>query len=274
MNLGGHTVLITGGGSGIGRGLAEMFHAHGSHVIIAARDEGRLADVQRSHPGIDALALDLRDAESTRHFVSELLEHQPDLDIVVHNGGITHAETIGQGDAALAEEIIAVNLLGTIRLNSALVGHLRAQPEATIITLGSGLAFLPRFFQPTYCASKAAIHSYTQSLRYQLKDSSVRVLELIPPYVRTSFSGPHQAHDPHAMPLGDFITELTAILSSDPTPDEICVDGVRFERDAQASGNYDALFTEMNDAMAEMFRAQATAGPGAMTDRAEARHAR
>ena len=245
MNLKGNTVLVTGGGRGIGRGLAEMFHAAGSRVIIAGRDQARLAEVQRGHDGIETMALDLSDAASTSRFAAEVIERHPDLNVVVHNAGLTHQETVGDGDIPLAEEIITVNLLGPFASTRALVGTLRRQPQSVIITVSSGLAFLPRFFQPTYCASKAAIHSYTQSLRYQLKDTPVRVLELIPPYVQTELSGPQQASDPNAMPLAAFIAEAAELLGTEPTPDEICVERVRMEREAEASGDYDALFRQI-----------------------------
>ena len=260
MNLSGNTVLVTGGGRGIGRGLAEMFHAEGSRVIVTGRDQARLAEVQRGRDGIDAMVLDLSDEQSTSRFAAEVIERHPELNIVVHNSGITYHETIGKGDVPLAEEIIAVNLLGMIRLNSALLPFLTMQPHGTIITVSSGLAFLPIFLQPTYCASKAAVHSYTQSLRYQVQDSQLRVLELIPPYVQTQLGGPHQASDPDAMPLPVFIDEVADILRADPTPSEICVERVRVERQAESSGAYETLFRQLNDPIATLLRDQVAAG--------------
>ena len=262
MNLKGNTVLITGGGRGIGRGLAEMFHAEGSKVIIAGRDRDRLADVQRSCDGIETMVLDVSDEQSTNRFADEVVQRHPELDVVIHNAGIARHETIGEGDVPLAEEVIATNLLGVIRLNSALLPFLKRQPRSMIITVSSGLAFVPRFFNPTYSASKAAIHSYTQSLRYQLEDTPVSVLELIPPYVRTELGGPRQASDPEAMPLAHFISEVTEILRAEPTPSEICVERVRAEREAEWSGGYETyetVFRQFNDPVAEVMRDHAAA---------------
>ena len=259
MNLQGNTVLITGGGRGIGRGLAEMFHAEGSKVVIAGRDRARLAEVQQCCDGIDTMVLDVGDERSTRQFAVEVVQRHPELNVVIHNAGIARHETIGNGDVPLAEEIIATNLLGVIRLNSAMLPFLKRQPRSMIITVSSGLAFVPRFFSPTYCASKAAIHSYTQSLRYQLKDTPVSVLELIPPYVQTELGGPRQASDPTAMPLPTFIDEVTEILRAQPTPHEICVERVRIEREAEWGGDYGAVFRQFNDPVADIMRDRAAA---------------
>jgi uncharacterized oxidoreductase len=151
----------------------------------------------------------------------------------------------------IAEATIATNLLGPIRLTSALLPQLRKQPHATILTVTSGLAFVPLALTPTYNATKAAIHSYTQSLRYQLKSTNIEVLELIPPYVQTELMGTAQASDPRAMPLTDFIDEVMAILKTQPTPAEICVQRVHPLRYAEQAGKekYEAFFQQFNDAM-------------------------
>jgi uncharacterized oxidoreductase len=135
-------------------------------------------------------------------------------------------------------------------LTAALLPHLLNQPKAAIMTVSSGLAFVPLAITPTYCATKAAIHSYTQSLRYQLRDTGVQVLELIPPYVRTGLTGPKHASDPNAMPLTDYIAETMKILKTSPDATEICVERVRPQRLAEANGVYDGFFTKFNDAMA------------------------
>jgi uncharacterized oxidoreductase len=143
-------------------------------------------------------------------------------------------------DVANAEATVITNLLGPIRLTAALLPHLKKQPSATIINVSSGLAFVPFTLTPTYCATKAALHSYTQSLRYQLKSTKVEVLELIPPYVATDLLG--GAKDPRAMPLKDFIAETMEILKSQPTPAEICVERVKPLRFAAENGRFDGLF--------------------------------
>jgi uncharacterized oxidoreductase len=145
---------------------------------------------------------------------------------------------------------VTTNLLGPIRLTMALMPLLMRQPASVIMTVSSGLAFLPMCTTPTYCATKAAIHSWTQSLRYQLKDTSVRVLKLIPPYVQTNLAGERQANDPNAMPLNDFITETMNILRNSPTITEILVERVKPLRFAEANGHYDAFFKTFNDGVA------------------------
>ena len=159
-------------------------------------------------------------------------------------------EELKSGGVADAEAVITTNLLGPIRLTAALLPQLLSQPRATIMTVSSGLAFVPMTITPTYCATKAAIHSYSQSLRYQLKGTSVQVLELIPPYVQTQLLGDRQANDPNAMPLDAFITETMSILKNSPDATEICVERVKPLRFAESNGGYDAFFARFNDAMA------------------------
>jgi uncharacterized oxidoreductase len=146
--------------------------------------------------------------------------------------------------------MVTTNLLGPIRLNAVLLPFLLKQPNPVIMTVSSGLAFVPLAMTPTYCATKAAIHSYTQSMRYQLNGTTAQVLELIPPYVQTELMGPRMASDPNAMPLKDFISETMSILENSPNSTEICVERVKPLRFAEASGQYDAFFKNFNDGMA------------------------
>jgi uncharacterized oxidoreductase len=173
----------------------------------------------------------------------------PALNVVIQNAGMMKPEFLQKGVVADAEATIATNLLGPIRLTAALLPLLLKQPRAAIMTVSSGLAFVPMAMTPTYCATKAAIHSYTQSLRYQLRDTAVQVLELIPPYVQTELMGPRMASDPNAMPLKDFIVESVKILKTSPEAMEICVERVKPLRLAEASGEYDAFFKKFNDMM-------------------------
>ena len=248
MRVKGNTILITGGGSGIGRALAEAFHALGNQVVIAGRRPALLDDTIAANPGMKAVILDIRSADAILRFAAQLTANFPALNAVIHNAGIMRPESLQSGSLADAEETVATNLLGPMRLTSALLPFLQAQPRATIMTVSSGLAFLPRALTPAYCATKAAIHSYTQSLRYQLKDTPVEVLELIPPYVQTELMGPKQASDPNAMPLKDFIAETMRILTNSPDMTEICVERVKPLRFAEAKGTYDALYKKYNDA--------------------------
>jgi uncharacterized oxidoreductase len=249
MQISGNTILITGGGTGIGRGLAEAFHAEGNQVIIAGRRKESLQAVVLANPGMKAAVLDIGNVESILSFAEQIKKDYPALNVVIQNAGIMKPEPLQKGMVADAEAIITTNLLGPIRLTAALLPLLLKQPRAVIMTVSSGLAFVPLAMTPTYCATKAAIHSYTQSLRYQLRDTSLQVLELIPPYVQTELTGPRQASDPNAMPLQDYIAESMTILKSSPDATEICVDRVKPLRFAEASGGYDAFCKKFNDTM-------------------------
>lgn len=246
MKITGNTLLITGGASGIGRGLAEAFYNEGNQVIIAGRRKALLEETIAAYPGMSALVLDIEDAQAIRSFVTQLEAEFPNLNGVIHNAGIMRTEDIQQAALEDAEATINTNLLGPIRLTAALLPLLHKQPQATIMTVSSGLAFAPLASNPTYCATKAALHSYTQSLRHQLKNTAIEVLELIPPYVQTELQGAHQATDPHAMPLDAYIAETMQILKTMPEAVEICVERVKFQRFAEATGNYELLFSRMN----------------------------
>ena len=253
MQISGNTILITGGGSGIGRGLAEAFHREGNQVIIAGRRKKLLDETVAANPGMKAVVLDIDNAEAVRTFAERIKKDYPTLNVVIQNAGMMKAEHLREGNTADAEATITTNLLGPIRLTAALLPHLLKQPKAAIMTVSSGLAFVPLAMTPTYCATKAALHSYTQSLRYQLKNSSVQVLELIPPYVQTELSGPRQASDPNAMPLKDYISESMSILKNSPEATEICAERAKQLRFAEAGGGYEAFFSTFNDAAATRF---------------------
>jgi uncharacterized oxidoreductase len=250
MKLTGNTILITGGASGIGRGLAEAFHAEGNQVLIAGRRKKQLDETVGANPGMKSVILDVADADSIHNFAQKASTNFPALNVVIHNAGIMRLEAIGKGEVADSEAIIATNLLGPIRLTAALLPQLSSQAHATIMTVSSGLAFVPMAMTPTYCATKAAIHSYTQSLRYQLKNTAIQVIELIPPYVQTELMGPAQASDPNAMPLQEFVSEVMNLLKTTPAATEICVERVKPLRFAEAGGNYDALFNRFNGRIA------------------------
>jgi len=250
MKITGNTVLITGGGSGIGRALAEAFHAKGNQVVIAGRRNNLLDETVAANPGMKAAILDIAKSETIRTFAEKLKKDFPTLNVVIHNAGIMKPESLYGAAVADAEAMVTTNLLGPIRLNAALLPFLLKQPKPVIMTVSSGLAFVPLAMTPTYCATKAAIHSYTQSMRYQLKDTAAQVLELIPPYVQTELMGPRMASDPNAMPLKDFISETMSILENSPNTTEICVERVKPLRFAEAGGQYDAFFKNFNDGMA------------------------
>ncbi len=246
MQWTGNTILITGGGSGIGRGLAESFHALGNKIIVSGRRKEALAEVAQANPGIEALTLDIESPEAIKSFAAELKAKFPALNVVIHNAGIMRNERLTESATADAEAHIATNLLGPIRLNAALIQHLIEQPKAAVLTVTSGLAFSPIALNPTYCATKAALHSWTQSLRYQLRNSAVEVIELVPPYVQTHLKGEQQANDPRAMPLAEYIEETLKLLQGEPTPKEILVERVKPQRFAEREGKYDEFFANYN----------------------------
>ena len=250
MELSGNTILITGGGSGIGRGLAEAFHALGNQVIIAGRRQQVLDEATAANPGMKSLMLDIEDASSIESFAARAAAEFPSLNVLFNNAGIMRAEKLMAQNLSDSEAIVTTNLLGPIRLTSALLPHLLKQAHATILNVTSGLAFLPLTLTPTYCATKAALHSYTLSLRYQLRATSVEVLELVPPYVQTHLM--RGADDPRAMPLDKYIAEVMEIIKLEPTPAEICVENVKRLRFAAESGHFDYIFQGLNAAMADV----------------------
>jgi len=252
MNLTGNTILITGGASGIGRGLAESFHALGNQVIIAGRRQHALDETTAANPGMKSIQLDMANPAAIREFAARVVADFSGLNVLINNAGIMRAEKLlaQHPNLADAESIVTTNLLGPIRLIAALLPHLEKQPHATIMNVSSGLAFLPLAVTPTYCATKAAIHSYTLALRYQLRKSSVEVLELIPPYVQTDLM--NGAEDARAMPLKQFLAEVMEILKQQPTPPEICVENVKRLRFAAESGNFDKIFNGLNAAMTDI----------------------
>lgn len=248
MQMNGNTILITGGASGIGKALAQAFHALGNKVIVTGRRRAALDEMTAANPGIEAMVLDVTDAEAVKMFAGEIASKHPDLNIVINNAGIMVPETITDAPDYLktAEDIIATNLLGPIRLTAALLPHLKSKADATVVTVSSGLAFVPLVITPTYSATKAGIHSYSMAIREQLKGTSVKVVEIVPPYVQTELMGERQASDPNAMPLGDFITEVMQILTDRPDVTEVVVERCKPLRHASESGNFDAVFGRLN----------------------------
>jgi uncharacterized oxidoreductase len=251
MKMTANTILITGGGSGIGRALAEAFHKLGNTLIIAGRRQGVLDETTKANPGMKSVTLDIESAEAIRAFGTKIAKEYPALNVVIHNAGIMRPENLLEQPEDLedAEATITTNLLGPIRLTAALLPQLKKQPAATIMTVSSGLAYMPMALTPTYCATKAAIHSYSLTLRYQLRRTNIEVLELVPPYVQTELMGSRQASDPRAMPLKDFIEETMKILKERPEAKEILVERVLPLRYAEKSGHFDQAFQQFNDAM-------------------------
>jgi uncharacterized oxidoreductase len=240
MQLTGNTVLVTGGGSGIGRGLAESLFKLGNQVIIAGRRQDVLDNTTKANPGIVSLNLDISDAEAIQDFAARVTKQHPSLNVLINNAGIMKGENLQALPAGLAdsEAVITTNLLGPIRLTAALLPHLLQQTRAAVINVSSGLGFVPLPITPTYSATKAALHSYTLSLRVQLADTPVEVIEIIPPAVATDLT-PGRTPNERMMSLPDYIGQTMQILKTQPTPNEICVEHVKFLRFAEASGNFE-----------------------------------
>ena len=254
MKTTGNTILITGGGSGIGRGFAEAFHKLGNQVVISGRRQKTLEEVVAANPGMRALTVDMADAGSLREFAAQVAGEFPTLNVLVNNAGIARMENLRAqpDDLADVDQMVSTNVLGPIRLTAALLPHLLKQEHAAVLNVSSGLAMVPLAAAPTYSATKAALHSYTESLRYQLRDSAVAVLEIIPPYVQTHLGGEQQANDPRAMPLDAFIQECMEVLRDQPNATEVNVKNVYPLRYAASEGpeKYEQTFQHLNQMMA------------------------
>ncbi len=247
MNISGNTIFIPGSTSGIGLALALGLQARGNTVIVGGRRAELLGQIAAGHPGIDTVQIDTADPASIESAAKQVLARHPDLNVLVTMAGIMRIEDWRQPGSFLAsaESVITTNVLGPIRLIAAFIEQLRAQPDATIVTVSSGLAFAPLKVTPSYNASKAAIHMLSESLRLQLAGTTVKVTELEPPSVRTSLL-PGQENSEFAMPLDEFVTEALALLQAQPDAREVQVERVKFLRYGEARGDYDQVVEMLN----------------------------
>jgi len=243
MKLEANTIFITGGTSGIGRALAEALHQRGNKVIIAGRRQTLLAEIAQANPGIDTVQLDINDAQQIKDVAAEVIRRHPSLNVIINNAGIMPFDNAGSGDFndEQAVGLLQTNLLGPVRVSAAFVEHLKRQPEAYIINNSSVLAYLPLATTALYSATKAAIHSYSLSQRFMLRDTSVKVLEIAPPWVDTDLI--HKSGDERAMPLGGFIEETLIKLETATT--EVLVDRVLPLR-ANQGANEHGLIEQFN----------------------------
>jgi len=240
MKTTGNTILVSGGGSGIGLALAQRWHDAGNRVIITGRNAAKLDAAIAGRANMAAVTLDVTDADAIAAFAKDIVARYPDLNILVNNAGIMSAEDASaKRDLAQAEATVVTNILGPIRLTDALVDHLAAQDDAAIVNVTSGLAFVPLPKAPTYSATKAAMHSYSVALRIQL-EGKVEVIELAPPAVRTDLT-PGQSTREGYMPLDEFADEVMSLFAVEPTPAEILVQNVLPLRNAEANGNVPAV---------------------------------
>lgn len=247
MDISGNTIFIPGATSGIGLALAQRFAARGNTVIVGGRRTELLEQIAAENPGIDTVRIDTTDADSIRDAARTVLAEHPRLNVVITMAGIMRAEdwTTPAGFLETAEATVTTNLLGPIRLIAAFIDHLRTVPDATIMTVSSGLAFAPLRVTPTYNATKAAIHMLSESLRLQLADTGVAVLELEPPSVRTALM-PGQESSDFAMPLEDFVSEVVGLIETQPDATEIQVENVKFLRYGEARGDYAQVVETLN----------------------------
>lgn len=244
MKTTGNTIFLTGGTSGIGLELARRFRDLGNTVIISGRRKDLLDQIAATD-GIEGIALDVADPDSIAAAFDTVTTQHPDLNVVITMAGIMQVEDLHDpAHLATSEETIGINLLGTIRTIAAFTPYLLTKPDGVIMTVSSGLAFVPLVLTPTYNATKAAIHSYTQSLRIQLADTSLQVIELVPPAVQTGLLG--DTPDPEWMPLDEFIDESVSLLEQRPDADEVLVNRVRFLRDAERENRYDQVIGVLN----------------------------
>ncbi|WP_406475444.1 SDR family oxidoreductase [Streptomyces sp. NBC_01615] len=245
MKMTGNTILITGGTSGIGLGLALRLHEAGNKVIVAGRRKELLDEITAAHPGVEALVLDVTDPASIAQARETTASAYPELNVLVNNAGIMLRENLlDPADLQVAEDHVTVNLLGTIRMTYAFLPLLVGKNDSAIMNVTSALAFVPLPITPTYNATKAALHSFSESLRVQLADAGVQVIEVAPPGVRTTLLG--QQDDENAMPLDDFLTETLDLLREKPDAKELVVERARFVRDAEANGTYDNVLAMLS----------------------------
>ena len=244
MKLTNNTIFITGG-TGIGRGLAEALHKLGNKVIISGRRQKHLDATTTANPGMDSVELDISDSASIGAVAKRLIADYPALNVLINNAGIMLIDdAAGKIDDQLLTSTVTTNLLGPIRLTSALIEHLKKQPNATVIYNTSALAFVPLALTAVYSSTKAALHSYVLSQRYKLKGTSVSVLEISPPWVQTDLL--NSKEEARAMPLKNFIEETMKVLGTDA--EEVLVEQAKPFRN-NPGPNESALVTQFNDTM-------------------------
>lgn len=244
MQTSGNTILVTGGGSGIGRALAHRWHDRGNHVIVTGRRREALDEAILGRDHMSAYVLDVDDPGAVAAFGKRVAADHPELNVLVNNAGVYSPEdATGARDLGAAERMVTTNLLGPIRMTDALIEHLKGRPNAVLINVTSGTGFVPYPASPTYGATKAAMHSYTVALRPLLR-GRVEVIEIVPPQVQTELS-PGQSLLAHCMPLDDYADEVMALLDANPPSGEICVERVRAFRYAEAEGRFDEVLAAM-----------------------------
>ncbi len=249
MEMTNNTILITGGTSGIGRALAEAMHDRGNRVIITGRRASLLTEIGEKRPGLICVEADLNDSASLGRAIQDIGARFPELNVLIANAGISRPENMLAllWNVSAAQEIIDTNIMGVLRTVAGFLPTLKNQPHATIMVTSSALAFVPRADFPTYCASKAFLHSWLQSLRHQLRNLPIEVLELSPPYVQTELTGASQASDPRAMPLTDYVNDVIKMLKEKRYEnEELIIERDLHRRHAEREGRYREVFSFLN----------------------------
>lgn len=243
MKLTGHTILITGGATGIGFALARRLSQDGNQVIICGRSDAALRRAQSEVPALVTRICDIADTDSRRSMVAWLKTSHPNLNMLINNAGVQNRRDFNTDPAIdTLDQEVAINVTAPIHLIAELLPALKQQQQAFIINVSSGLAFSPMADVPVYCATKAAIHSFTLSLRHQLKSTAIRVVEMAPPIVDTGLGGGTRSEGTASRMMvtpEDFVTEALAQLEADK--DEVLV-GIS----AQTRQLGEALFERMN----------------------------
>lgn len=244
MNQTGNTIIITGGASGIGQALAYRWHDLGNKVIVAGRRREALEETVAQRPGMTFYELDVTSREDIAITTARLIAENPDINVLVNCAGISRVEDPTTArDLDEAAKIIETNLLGPICMIDAFIDHLKGRPGAAIVVVSSGTAFVPYPTAPTYSASKAALHSYTVSLRALVKES-VQIIEIIPPQVATDLMDGLK-DSPYSVPLEKFADDVMSQIASDTVKDEIVVDEVKPFRFAEKEGSVREILEAM-----------------------------
>jgi uncharacterized oxidoreductase len=245
MEMSGNTIFIPGATSGIGLALAQRLQKSGNTVIIGGRRTGLLSELGAEH-GFDTVTIDTADPDSILRVRDEVLAGHPDLNVLIAMAGVMYAEDVTKADfLQAAESTVNTNVLGPLRLIAAFTEHLQTRPAATIMTVSSGLAHTPLRITPTYNGSKAFIHQFSESIRLGFADTSVQVIDLCPPALRTELM-PGQSQNEGFMPLDDFIDEAMTLLAEQPNATEILVERVKPLRFSEVNGVYQETITMLH----------------------------